>query len=345
MSFFLVTLVSTYLIIILNKYLPSLSMDNEFSGVQKFHFTPTPRIGGLSIFIGLLFFSLFTDNYQSHIVKVIIACSIPLFVIGIIEDLTSKIKPIIRLFFIVISSIIAINMLDINISNFNFYLLDEFYANNQILVAVFSVFALTGLVNGFNIIDGFNGLLSGFSLLCLISIAYLSNVFGDTVVFEISTSLIYILLGFFFFNFPLGRIFLGDSGAYFLGFVIGILATFFVNRHSEISHWYSLSLFIYPLFEVLFSIIRKKIKNHPSSQPDGEHFHMLVYKKIINCSINRKFPEICNSMTSPLIWMISSLPIILGTYFYNDPFAQFCNIIFFMFLYVLIYFSIKKIRA
>lgn len=94
----------------------------------------------------------------------------------------------------------------------------------------FTTFALVGVSNAMNIIDGFNGLASGICLLILCAIAYVAYDVQDMEIFYCSLALIGAVFGFFVCNFPFGYIFLGDGGAYFLGFIIGILLVLLTQR-------------------------------------------------------------------------------------------------------------------
>jgi len=85
---------------------------------------------------------------------------------------------------------------------------------------------------------------TGYSITVLIAIAYIANILG---------------VGVFIFNFPFGKIFMGDGGAYFVGFMMAVIGLMLGIRNEEVSHWFILLLFIYPLYETAFSIYRKKL--------------------------------------------------------------------------------------
>ena len=90
------------------------------------------------------------------------------------------------------------------------------------------------------------------------------------------------LLGFLRWNWPGGKIFLGDGGAYLLGFILAELSVLLVMRNPGVSPWLPLLFLIYPVFETLFSIYRKKILNgHSPGLPDSQHLHMLIYNYVV----------------------------------------------------------------
>ena len=116
----------------------------------------------------------------------------------------------------------AFFILDVKITKVDVPLIDPILSISLISF-LFTVFALVGLSNAINIIDGFNGLASGVSIMILLAITYVANNVGDFLVRDLSIMTIFALLGFFILNFPFGKIFLGDGGAYFIGFWIGVL--------------------------------------------------------------------------------------------------------------------------
>ena len=146
----------------------------------------------------------------------------------------------------------------------------------------FTTFALVGVSNAINIIDGFNGLASGVCLLILSGILYVAYDVKDVEIFYCALVLFFGILGFFVCNFPLGKIFLGDGGAYFLGFILGMLLVLLTQRHTKsVSAFFGLSIMIYPVWEVVFSIWRKRFKRKMSAtEPDKVHLHMLIFKRI-----------------------------------------------------------------
>src|SRR4029077_20088982 len=86
------------------------------------------------------------------------------------------------------------------------------------------------------------------------------------------------LLGFLFWNYPKGKIFLGDGGAYLLGFWLGELSVLLVMRHSEGSPWFPMLLLVYPIFETIFSMYRRKVVHGMSpGTPDNLHMHQVIY--------------------------------------------------------------------
>jgi len=156
------------------------------------------------------------------------------------------------------------------------------FSVNYPLAVFISFVAILGLINGANMIDGFNGLLAGVSIIIFSSFAYMSYLFNDMELLTINLIIIASLIGFIFFNYPKGKIFLGDGGAYLLGFFMAVLAMLLSRRHQEINPFFILVCISYPVMEVIFSFMRKGVIEQTSPfQPDRNHLHMLVNRYIV----------------------------------------------------------------
>ena len=196
----------------------------------------------------------------------------------------------------------------------------------------FTTFALVGVSNAINIIDGFNGLASGVCLLILSGIMYVAYDVKDVEIFYCALVLFFGILGFFVCNFPLGKIFLGDGGAYFLGFILGMLLVLLTQRHTEsVSAFFGLSIMVYPVWEVVFSIWRRKRLRRNATSPDDLHLHTLIFK------ISRH-----NIGTSSVILAIHIPIVIFSIYFHAHTAMLLYGIIGFVGLYMLCYYALSK---
>jgi len=183
-----------------------------------------------------------------------------------------------------------------------------------------------------NIIDGFNGLASGIILLILLSFAITSYNQSNMEIFTIVTVTTGATFGFFILNFPKGKIFLGDGGAYLLGFIVAILGIFLASKYESVSPWYILAIFIYPVWEVLFSIMRKLYIGLSPMQPDAYHFHMLVYRQITHS----------NPLTALFI-IATTLPFMtLSTIFSNKSTSNIAIACCFILCYSILYYTLYK---
>ena len=334
----LISLTLTLIIVLLPKrWVTDL---DDLTGVQKFHHQPTPRIAGVPVFMSFFIGLWYLDLKEVDYVFLLLA-SLPVFMGGSIEDIIVRVSPFKRMISILASIVMMFVFLDIRIDFLGFTLVD-YFLSNSIVSLLFTLLVVGGVVNAINIIDGYNGLLIGYSIAVLLAIAYVANILGDDLVIQLSLILIASLLGVFIFNFPFGKIFMGDGGAYFIGFMMAVIGLMLGNRNEEVSHWFVLLLFIYPLYETAFSIYRRKLLHKTdASQPDANHLHSLVYRKVISCDRFNHRKVICNSMVAPVMWLLSLLGIIPAVIWFNNQ----AMLIIWAFVFMLVYTVIYKYIA
>jgi UDP-GlcNAc:undecaprenyl-phosphate GlcNAc-1-phosphate transferase len=173
----------------------------------------------------------------------------------------------------------------------------------------FTVFAVGGVANAINIIDGYNGLAGGQAVIVLAAFAYVSAQVGDSFLFASALAMMGALLGFLAWNYPHGKIFLGDGGAYLLGFWLAELSVLIVARHAEVSPWFPMLLLVYPIFETLYSMYRRKIVLGLSpGQPDSAHMHQVIYGYLNKGAGETDDPAEMtrrNSRVAPYCWLMS----------------------------------------
>ena len=313
-------------------YLP-IGKDTLTKEPQKFHKKPVPRTGGLAIFIatlvGLIIHSLF-----SWILPVTFS-----FITGFIEDITRKVSPKTRFLLLSLAAVLAILGLKIIISR-----LEDIPFMNSLLqftpfAILFTLIAIVGLANAFNMIDGLNGLASGTALTILSSLMYVSLKVNDNLVNLLSVILFLSILGFFFWNFPWGKIFLGDGGAYFIGFFIACLVITLHKNHLEVSDWYPVAVAVYPIFDALFSIFRRVVllKENPL-KPDKYHLHSLLY-----FFLRKKVKDNLANPLAAFLLIVFQISFIIPTslYWYASKYLI-INILIFCILYILIYIVLVK---
>jgi UDP-N-acetylmuramyl pentapeptide phosphotransferase/UDP-N-acetylglucosamine-1-phosphate transferase len=186
-------------------------------------------------------------------------------------------------------------------------------------------------------------------LMMMGSIAYVAFQVGDQFVMVAALITIGAVLGFFVWNFPAGLIFLGDGGAYFLGFYLSELAVLLLVRNPEVSPMFPLLLCIYPVFETLFSIYRRKVlRGRPVGMPDGAHLHSLIYRRFLRWAAgDRTARELTrrNSMTSPVLWLLCMLSIVPAVLFWYSTAVMAWCIVAFGVAYVVLYWRIVRFRS
>lgn len=326
------------------------SADHDLSGPQKFHVRPVPRIGGVGVFAALLAGSAvshITDRGDPTQLWKLIACALPAFLSGLAEDLTKNVSPRRRLVFTALSAGLAVYWLGGVINRADIPGLDQLLTYAWFAIPL-TIFLVTGIANAVNIIDGFNGLAAMCVVMMMLALTYVAFQVGDTFVVTATLIITGAVFGFFIFNFPAGLIFLGDGGAYLLGFLLGELSVMLVVRNPDVSPLCPLLLCAYPIFETIFSIYRKKfLRGMSPGVPDGVHLHMLVYKRLLRwtgSSVETRQTQ-RNSLTSPYLWFMCMLSVVPAVLFWRNSLVLAGFIVLFMASYVLLYWSIVRFRS
>jgi UDP-N-acetylmuramyl pentapeptide phosphotransferase/UDP-N-acetylglucosamine-1-phosphate transferase len=327
--------------------------DHDLSGPQKFHVRPVPRVGGLAVVCGMFLGTLWTQYQRSSdspMLWTLIVCALPTLVFGLWEDFTKSISPRRRLAATAASALLAMWLLDLLITRTHIPGVDWLITKYPFALFL-TVLVVTGVANAINIIDGFNGLAGMCVMIMLAGIAYVAFQVGDGFILAAALMLIGATFGFFLLNYPAGLIFLGDGGAYFLGFMLATLGILLAEHNPQVSPLFPLLLCGYPIFETLFSIYRKKfLRGTSPSEPDRVHLHMLVYRRLMRNVLgehhtHERRKTVRNSMTSPYLWMLCLTTVIPAVLWWDSTTMLAVCIFAFMVLYVMLYWSIVRFRT
>jgi UDP-N-acetylmuramyl pentapeptide phosphotransferase/UDP-N-acetylglucosamine-1-phosphate transferase len=330
------------LIVLTKSWHGHLTLDHS-SGVQKFHEAPTPRIGGIALMIGLAVVWFLVLEPVKDILENMLIASLPAFIFGAAEDLTKKVSVRARLLATICSGVLAWWMTGISITHVDIWGLDSLLKWLPISV-IFTAIAVGGFANSVNIIDGFNGLASGVLFICLAALGMIAFAAGDVVMAKVCFGLGATLTGFFVINYPFGKIFLGDGGAYLFGFLVSWTAILIVARNSMVSPWAVVLACGYPIVEVIFSILRRLIRSVSLGRPDRLHLHSLIRSRIIRKYINSNNVTIKNAVVAPFIWVLTGISSSLGILFYKNTMILMIAFSSLFILYGLIYLTIIKLK-
>ena len=328
-----------------------MSSDRDLTGPQKFHARPVPRIGGIGVFVALLA-GVTLAQLTGHVARgslwLLLAAALPAFGSGLAEDLTKNVSPRRRLFFTALSAALGAWLLDGVVRRTAIPGVDTLIVYAPFAVAL-SVLCVTGVANSINIIDGFNGLASMCVLIMVLAIAYVAFQVGDTLVLTAALVTAGAVLGFFVWNFPAGLIFLGDGGAYLLGFMVAELVVLLIARNPQVSPLFALLLCAYPIFETLFTMYRRKVlKGVPTGLPDGIHLHTLIYRRVVRVALGSSRERRLtarNSMTSPYLWLLCLASVIPATLWWDNTAVLTTFLALFIVSYLLVYWSIVRFRV
>jgi len=334
--FSLVSFIITFLVAKYSKslFLGSL-LDKDFLKPQAFHENPIARIGGLAIIFLFILFVTFYFFISEIFLKDYITIAFSLFFLGFLDDLKIKINPNVRLLLMLIVLIVCINIFSIQINRSGLEFLD-YWLENNIFQFFFVVLCFLFIINGANLVDGFNGLLA-IHFLLINSIFLIINLTSQNeIMIIVLSSQIIIVFSFLLFNFPKAKIFLGDSGSYILGALIALNTLKTYELNTSLSPFFFAGVLFYLFYEVFFSFIRKLILKISPLKPDNKHLHMLVYNWLLRVK-KIKRPNYLTSLLINLTYLSFQVPLF---YFQNNGLVSRYWFFLLIGLYTVIYFRL-----
>ena len=313
-----------------------------YQAVQRIHLNETPRLGGFIFILSLASFLAFSNTNESmQFLKIILICLIPIIFIGVKEDLFHNAEPSMRLL-----SLLAVgwlfrakfsgplpNMADIPLISKLLML--------QGGAALFYILSMTAIANGMNLIDGVNGLCAAAALSILGSLLFLSYKTNDVAMLLAISNVSLILIPFLIINYPYGKIFLGDLGAYSLGLIVSMLTIIFFGRHLEINPWAAVLILIYPLTEVCFSLLRRLVKGTPIFDPDTDHLHLKLFNIF---RPQTTYKRIANALVAPALALFWLFPLIFIPWVYQKLLFIWIAIILFVIFYSLLFIALPNVK-
>lgn len=315
----------------------------KYKAIQRIHLNETPRLGGVVFVLSLIGFGM-TCNFLEPVVilKQILICLIPILITALKEDIFHNVDPLVRLislllvgwFFRMIYIAPLPNLTEVPIVS-KFILLPGG-------VSFFYILGMTAIANGTNLLDGVHGLCSAVVLSILSALLFLSYKNSDVVMISLIFNIMLILIPFIFFNYPYGKIFLGDLGAYSLGLVISMLTIIFFGRHPEISPWAAVLVLIYPITEIIFTIFRRIWKRSSLFKPDTDHLHIkfFYFFRAQNFSIRK----IANPLVTPILSCLWLFPLTTITWVYHKVFFIWVAIFIFLMIYIIFFANVPHFK-
>jgi UDP-GlcNAc:undecaprenyl-phosphate GlcNAc-1-phosphate transferase len=298
------------------------ALDNTWGGLRKVHVFPTSRLGGVAVAAGCVTGLLAGCVLYGELCPwaVLLVCALPGFAWGLIEDFSARGAVMVRLALTAAAAALGFFLADARITQLDVPGLDHLLAYNAFAFA-FTVFAVAGVAHSINVIDGLNGLAGVIALLASIGLAIVAAAVGDSYVLGAACVLAASIAGFLAVNYPRGRIFLGDGGAYFVGLLLAELSVILVHRNSEVSPWFPLVLLAYPIWETLFSMYRRKVRGRSTGEADGLHLHTLVYRRVVRWRSFAGKPAdyvLRNSIASACLWILPAACLAIALTFWNQ---------------------------
>ena len=334
---FFISLCVSALIVVTKGHHGHFSLDGH-EGVQKFHSIPTPRVGGIAISAGFVAVWFFLEGEIKAVWMLLgLAGLLPL-IVGLIEDISHKAGVTVRLVTTILGGAAFSLASGYYVTKVSVWGLDTLLGYPAFALA-FTAIGIGGIANSVNIVDGFHGLASGTLLIILAALAIVGLRVDDMLLVGLALTIAAIIAGFMVVNFPLGKLFLGDAGAYFGGYLVAALAVMLPFRNPEVSQWISILILAYPITEMAVSIVRKmRREGHHPGKPDSLHLHMLVYRNLTPIiAAKLGWPTSRNPLTSVLLWSLPAINLLSVTFFDLGTFSALTNLAVFVSIYMALY--------
>lgn len=247
---------------------------------RKVHQKIMPRLGGLAIFISFLIGVVIIQPSDSYLIAFfnldgsihlpIILGSIIIILTGVFDDV-KEISPKVKLLGQIVAALIVVVVGDIRVEFINLPFGGEL--NFGYLSIPITMIWIIGITNAINLIDGLDGLAAGVSTIALFTIAGMAFTMGNSYVMIMALILAVSSLGFLLYNFHPAKIFMGDTGALFLGFMIAVLSLLGFKGVTFVSLVIPIIILGVPISDTLFAIVRRLVNKQPLSAPDKSHLH------------------------------------------------------------------------
>jgi UDP-N-acetylmuramyl pentapeptide phosphotransferase/UDP-N-acetylglucosamine-1-phosphate transferase len=315
---------------------------NVRESAQTLHKKSISRFGGVAIYLSTIFTTfLFGFDWNSNAFLILVLC-LPAFLVGFIDDLKFSLDPRLRIILLLPVPILFFYFADIKVTDLDLGYFDDFL-EIEFLALIFLCFAIVGMMNAFNLIDGINGQLSSYLVSIIIALKVIENISGAGLPLSdefryFTNILLGALAGFFLLNL-FGKIFLGDAGAYFLGSIVcfGLIEA---QQSNNLSPWAVMLILAYPFTDLIFSVLRRRfITGGDAMQPDAEHLHHVIYKRFETIQFRH---DRARHFFTIVFLTIFNFPYIASAVYFSDNTAALISIfIVYVLSYLLIYFSLS----
>lgn len=320
-------------------------------GIQKVHTRPTSRLGGGALVFGLVFGAssvwVNQDNAQaSDLIFWLCVAGIPVWLGGLAEDLTHKVGPNLRLVLAMLSAAWLYSASGVGVHHTDVWPVDQLLRIPGASLCL-TMLVVAGFTHSVNIMDGFHGLASGLCIIMLLGLTALAWAEGDGLLVQLCLLSAAATAGFFVVNWPYGRLFLGDAGAYLLGFWVVELGLMLVMRNPSIAPMAPVVVGIAPLIETLFSMYRRRlIRKHPVNHPDALHLHTLVYRRLVRKGLPQAINQNqANARVAVYFWIAAVISSFLAWFFRQSTEAQLLLMLLYLAAYTLAYRRLVHFRS
>lgn len=311
--------------------------------IHQIHSTnvnPTPRLGGVAILSACIVVVPFIDGYFGDRYAKFIVSMFPFAAVCLWEDIMRPTSPTMRLFATVTSIMLTMAFLEVKLARLDIDLIDP-WMGGVVGYAITLVF-VAGTVNGFNMIDGLNGLCGVKAVAALVAIMAISVAVGYDFMMTISMTVAVSIVAFLIFNFPNSRIFLGDTGTYSLGYILGWFSISILHRSPEVSPWALFLILGYPLFELLLTVLRRIAMGRSPFVADQAHLHHIVLFAVRELRNSNRGNRWDNPIATLLIMPLALGPMFYAVHFYDNRSALLIGTFFYGGAFIFIYYLLLR---
>ncbi|VHM91477.1 glycosyltransferase family 4 protein [Streptococcus pyogenes] len=260
------------------------AVDNP--NARRVNKVPMPTSGGLAIFMSFLVASLglipiaskgamfFGQTYFSYILPVVIGATV-ITLTGFLDDLY-ELSPKLKMFGILIGAVIVWAFTDFKFDSFKIPFGGPLLVFGPFLTLFLTVLWIVSITNAINLIDGLDGLVSGVSIISLVTMAIVSYFFLPQKDFFLTLTILVLIstiAGFFPYNYHPAMIYLGDTGALFIGFMIGVLSLQGLKNSTAVAVVTPVIILGVPIMDTIVAIIRRSLSGQKFYEPDKMHLH------------------------------------------------------------------------
>lgn len=246
---------------------------------RRVHKSPIPRLGGLAIFLGFILSVLFLADITRQLQGILLGAVI-IVIIGVIDDI-NPLRAYIKLIVQIIAALVAVYfgvVIDF-FSNPIFFSSADYWNLGYFSIPV-TVIWIVAITNSVNLIDGLDGLAVGVSAISSIVMLIIALMGSDLNVAIIMAALTGACLGFIPYNFNPAKIFMGDTGALLLGYILSTVSVIGLFKfHAVVSVAVPFLVLALPLFDTSFAFLRRLLKGQNPMSPDRGHFHHRLIDK------------------------------------------------------------------
>lgn len=289
----------------------------NLGAIQSMHSRCTPRVGGIAIFGAIALSVFFAPPSISVRYLTFLGPVSLIFVVGLLEDLGGNISPRMRLLAAVMASFLVIIFLKVWLPRLGIPRLD-FVLQYWAVGIPLTLLITAGVANGFNLIDGVNGLACLNAIATALAMSFIAREAGYTDMGHLAMMIVASVFGFLLVNYPLGYIFLGDAGAYTLGFVLSWFGVSIILRAPHVSPWAILLTLFWPVADMLLAIYRRSRRKAAVSAPDRLHVHHVMMRGLEICIFGRNRRRIVNPLTTFLMTPLVIAPSVAGALLWDQ---------------------------